>query len=109
MLTRDLILQLREWREKTSRKLLVLRGARQVGKTTLIKEFGKEFDTFISLNLEKEDAEIFRRFNSVKDIWQYICLKEHIVQTSQNKTLLFIDEIQEEPAAVVLHPAFKFI
>lgn len=102
MLTRDLILQLREWREKASRKPLVLRGARQVGKTTLIKEFGKEFDTFISLNLEKGDAEIFRRFNSVKDIWQYICLKEHIIQASQNKTLLFIDEIQEEPAAVAM-------
>ena len=100
MFVRDLIYDLRRWKENSRRKPLVLRGARQVGKTTLVKEFGKEFDFFISLNLEKEDAEIFRRFNNVNDIWRYLCLKHHIVQDQDKQVLLFIDEIQEEPQAV---------
>lgn len=102
MFTRELIEQLRQWRANPRRKPLVLRGARQVGKTTLIKEFGKEFDSFISLNLEKNDVELFRNFNNVSDIWQYICLKYHITQDKSKATLLFIDEIQEEPNAVAM-------
>lgn len=102
MIIRDLTLQLRQWRDNPRRKPLVLRGARQVGKTTLVKEFGKEFDSFLLLNLEKEESEIFRRFNSVKEIWQYLCLKNHITQDKDKKVLLFIDEIQEEPKAVAM-------
>lgn len=102
MIIRDLTLQLRQWRDNPRRKPLVLRGARQVGKTTLVKEFGTEFDFFLLLNLEKEESEIFRRFNSVKDIWQYLCLKNHITQDKNKKVLLFIDEIQEEPKAVAM-------
>ena len=73
-----------------------------MGKTTLVKEFGKEFDSFISLNLEKEDSEIFRRFSNVNDVWQYLCLKNHVVQDKSRAILLFIDEIQEEPKAVAM-------
>ena len=51
MIERDLMQQLRAWRDSPRRKPLVLRGARQVGKTTLVKEFGKEFDALIALNL----------------------------------------------------------
>ena len=40
------------WRHSSYRKPLVLRGARQTGKTTLIKKFGKSFDSFIYLNLD---------------------------------------------------------
>lgn len=102
MFARELILQLRRWRDNPRRKPLVLRGARQVGKTTLVKEFGKEFDSFLSLNLEKDDAELFRRFSDVHDIWQYLCLKNHIVMDKDRAVLLFIDEIQEEPNAVAM-------
>ena len=70
--------QLRGWAGSKQRKPLVLRGARQVGKTTLVEEFGKEFDSFISLNLEKDDAEVFRRFKTAPEVWQYVCLKHHI-------------------------------
>lgn len=100
MYSRELSRQLHEWRNKKRRKPLVLRGARQVGKTTLIEEFGKEFDVFISLNLEKEDGELFRRFDKVEEIWQYLSLKNHVVHTDHTSILLFIDEIQEEPKAV---------
>ena len=48
--------QLHEWAEKNNRKPLILRGARQVGKTTIVEQFGKEFDNFLSLNLEKKEA-----------------------------------------------------
>ena len=102
MFARDLIQQMQRWRDNPHRKPLVLRGARQVGKTTLVREFGKEFDSFISLNLEKDDAGIFRRFSNVNDVWQYLCLKHHIVQDKRRSVLLFIDEIQEEPKAVAM-------
>ena len=102
MYNRELISQLREWRHKSHRKPLVLRGARQVGKTTLVEQFSKEFDSFIYLNLERDDADIFRRFTKVEDVWQYICLKNHITQDKEKQVLLFIDEIQEEPAAVAM-------
>ncbi|MCE3237342.1 MAG: ATP-binding protein [Gammaproteobacteria bacterium] len=51
---RELIQYLREWRLSTIRKPLILRGARQVGKTYLIKQFGKEFKSFVLINLEKQ-------------------------------------------------------
>jgi len=47
MFQRNALIQLRTWAAKSNRKPLVLRGARQVGKTTLVNEFGKEFDNSI--------------------------------------------------------------
>ena len=75
---REIMAQLRGWAGRKKRKPLVLRGARQVGKTTLVEEFGKDFDSFVSLNLEKDDAEVFRRFKTAPEVWQYVCLKHHI-------------------------------
>ena len=101
MFDRELLPRLRNWRDKSHRKPLVLRGARQVGKTTLVEEFSKEFDSFISLNLEiADDAAVFQRYTNVMDIWQYLCLKNHVRQDKKAKILLFIDEIQEEAKAV---------
>ena len=90
MYKREIMAQLRGWakHERKRRKPLILRGARQVGKTTLVEEFGKEFDSFISLNLEKDDAEVFRRFKTASDVWQYVCLKHHITQDRDKRTLL---------------------
>ena len=101
MFERELLTRLRDWKLKSHRKPLVLRGARQVGKTTLVEEFAKEFDSYIYLNLElADDAAIFQRFTNVLDIWQYLCLKHHIRQEKGTRVLLFIDEIQEEANAV---------
>lgn len=59
--------QLHEWAEKNNRKPLILRGARQVGKTTIVEQFGKEFDNFLSLNLEKKEAkDLFESTDDVK-------------------------------------------
>ena len=50
MIKRLILSDLHEWKEKRNRKPLVIRGARQVGKTTLVKEFAREFDAFVMLN-----------------------------------------------------------
>ncbi len=73
---RNIIKNLREWRTSLYRKPLVLRGARQVGKTTVIKNFGKEFDTFIYLNMENEKNQRFFQKNlSPLELIQFICLE----------------------------------
>ena len=103
MYSRLLISQLREWKNANQHKPLVIRGARQVGKSTLVREFGKEFDVFVEVNLElSEDAEVFRRTDDVEEIWRYLCLRSHVVSNKEKRMLLFIDEIQEEPRAVGL-------
>ncbi|MBQ5550027.1 MAG: AAA family ATPase, partial [Bacteroidales bacterium] len=103
MYSRELTKQLRQWSAQPSHKPLVIRGARQVGKSTLVRDFGREFDIFIEVNLElSEDASIFQKTDNVEDIWQYLCLRNHIISDREKKMLLFIDEIQEVPQAVGL-------
>ena len=103
MIHRQLIDSLREWSLRDNRKPLVLRGARQVGKTTIVDELGKEFEVYIKLNHEQRaDAEVFSLSDNVNDIFQFICLKSKVVVDSTKRTLLFIDEIQNEPKAVGL-------
>lgn len=85
--------RLSEWRLSPYRKPLVIRGARQIGKTTLIRKFGKGFDTFIYLNLEIDsDRKLFENDLSVGELIQYICLEKNVQRSGE--TLLFIDEIQ---------------
>ena len=55
MINRNIINDLQKWRKGRYRKPLVLRGARQVGKTTLVNEFGKQFDIFLNLNLKESE------------------------------------------------------
>ena len=100
MFKRIALKYLREWAQKDERKPLVLRGARQVGKTTLVRMFAKEFDNYIYLNLEeKENGELFAADNSFEDLLSGIFFKANVRKDSQ-RTLLFIDEIQNEPKAV---------
>ena len=101
MFERIAIQYLRQWAEREDRKPLVLRGARQVGKTTLVKMFAKEFDTYIYLNLEeKESAELFAADYSFEDLLAGIYLKANEPLDFGKRTLIFIDEIQNEPKAV---------
>lgn len=91
---------LRQWAEKEGRKPLVLRGARQVGKTTLVKIFAEEFDVFINLNLEeKVNATLFTMDVSFEDLLAGIYAKAGIKMENQ-RTLIFMDEIQNVPDAV---------
>lgn len=100
MFTRIAINYLRQWAEKEERKPLVLRGARQVGKTTLVDLFAKDFEYYIYINLEeKENANLFANYSSFEDLLSGIFFKAKTTANS-GRTLIFIDEIQNEPNAV---------
>jgi hypothetical protein len=97
---RKLYRQLLEWKNSSNHKPLIIRGARQVGKSTLIKEFGKEFKNFINLNLEKtQDKNNFEKLDTASDIINALFLGKGIPY-SDAPTLIFFDEIQESPRAI---------
>lgn len=56
MFKREIIVRLEQWMNDSRRKPLILRGARQVGKTTVVNEFGGQFENYLSVNLEKKEA-----------------------------------------------------
>ncbi len=90
------------WAEKENRKPLGLRGARQVGKTTVVNAFGKQFDNFLAVNLEKDEARmLFEQTESVGKILDILFLYCN-VKRQPGRTLLFIDEIQASPKTVAL-------
>ncbi|MBP3511333.1 MAG: ATP-binding protein [Prevotella sp.] len=100
MFERSAISSLRRWAAKKERKPLILRGARQVGKTTLVRQFAEEFEVFIELNLEDSgDAMLFRGSQSFDDLLLGIYAKSGVRRTDR-RTLIFIDEIQAVPEAV---------
>lgn len=100
MFKRIALENLREWALKAERKPLVLRGARQVGKTTLVEMFAADFDHYIYLNLEEKDnAELFATDSTFDDLLAGIFFKAKLPVDSL-RTLIFIDEIQTEPKAV---------
>ncbi len=103
MFFRNVIGELRRWAVEEERKPLILRGARQVGKTTAVDIFSKDFDAYLSFNLEKkEDAAIFNRDLSIDQLIQAIFFSRNVPYTKSKKILLFIDEIQNSPRAVAM-------
>lgn len=92
---------LKDWKTSKNRKPLILRGARQVGKTTLVKEFAKNYKNHIFLNLEKSVHRlIFETYDDVPTLVEALFLSNNISPKEQGNTLLFIDEIQELPKAI---------
>lgn len=101
ILTRNAEQNLKSWRKSSKRKPLILRGARQVGKTTLIKEFARSYKYRILLNLEKStDAGYFDKYDEAKTLLEALFLSNNISIASIGETLLFLDEIQESPRAI---------
>ncbi|WP_353480402.1 AAA family ATPase [Haliscomenobacter sp.] len=102
MYHRNILEELVKWRRSNNRKPLIIRGARQVGKTTVIQEFANQYQQYIYLNLErKEDAAIFQNYTRFATLVEAIFfLKDKDIQ--QADTLIFIDEIQEVPEALNL-------
>jgi uncharacterized protein len=99
--TRDAYIDLLDWKCRLDRKPLLVRGARQVGKTFLVEAFGhQEFESVLTVNLEQKEA-LHRLF---------ACMDPHrIVQelglyfnqsVVPGKTLLFLDEVQACPKAI---------
>lgn len=102
-LKRHLTDQLQKWKDKPNRKPLIIRGARQVGKTTLVNEFAKTYNHHLYLNLEKKtDSQYFEQTDDVSTIIESLLISNNIVSKDISGTLLFIDEIQEQPKAIQL-------
>ena len=100
---RHIVRQLDRWRMKSDRKPLIIRGARQVGKTTLIHNFAENYKHKILLNLERpSDLSYFKNFNDVHRLTDALLLANKISGREISNTLLFIDEIQESPEAIGL-------
>ena len=94
--------QLLEWKESDDRKPLVLKGARQVGKTWLMKEFGRQFySEMFYFNFDEED-ELKSVFETNKDAHRIIELLGMIKgkKILPQKHLIIFDEVQECPAAL---------
>lgn len=89
--------QLLEWKTKGSRKPLVIKGARQVGKTWLMKEFGKnEYKDVIYINFEnkKELQSLFEKDFDIKRILTALYIETGI-KAKPNTSLIIFDEIQD--------------
>lgn len=92
--------ELINWAENSDRKPLILRGARQVGKTTVVRQFAKNFDQYIELNLDiQSNIELFEKKQSLEELILAIFFFNNKSQ-NKKKTLIFIDEIQNSPNAV---------
>lgn len=100
MFNRSILQELKIWANKPRRKPLILRGARQVGKTTAIDLFSREFDQFIKLNLDKdEDRVFFEAKLPLNELIDSLFLSFNI-SSNQKKILIFIDEIQNSANAI---------
>ena len=101
MFERNIITELEQWAAKQNCKPLILRGSRQVGKTTLVDSFSQNFENYLYLNFEKNPSalSLFEKEQEINDLLAEIflfCNKENKV----GKTLLFIDEIQNSKTAI---------
>ena len=99
---RSKIEELKKWKDKKNRKPLIIRGARQVGKTWLMKEFGRKYYEKIAYINFDSNTKMEQLFSSDFDIDRIIQgLKiETGVNITQGDTLLIFDEIQEVPKAL---------
>ena len=106
---RNAIHELINWKSDEERKPMVLKGARQVGKTWLMKEFGRScYDSFVYFNFD-EDDELKSVFEVNKNPQRIIELLSMIsgVKILPEKTLIIFDEIQECPEALNTLKYFK--
>lgn len=101
MFYRKIINDLKTWSNSPDRKPLILRGARQVGKTTVVDAFGKTFNHYIKLNLETPaDKNLITTSPDVHKLIQAIFFAKEKELAHRADTLLFIDEIQQVDGAL---------
>lgn len=104
MFHRIILKELRKWSQKKDRKPLVIRGARQVGKTSLVHSFGKESEQYLYLNLElPADRLPFEQFSDMETLLEALFFLKNKSPAKRAGTLIFIDEIQACP------PAFQIL
>jgi predicted AAA+ superfamily ATPase len=94
-LARSIDRQLSAWKEDGKHKPLLMRGARQVGKSSAVRNLGRSFDIFLEINFERQSdmAELFRGSLNPKEIVAKLSAITGI-PVIPGKTLLFFDEIQ---------------
>ncbi|MCL2072841.1 MAG: AAA family ATPase [Marinilabiliaceae bacterium] len=102
-LRRKIDKDLLEWKNSENRKPLILRGARQVGKSSAVRELSKKFTNFLEINFENKDHSGAKRLFERHSNPQLIC--EHLSAIHETpiiagETLLFLDEIQACPDAL---------
>lgn len=99
---------LSEWAESKVRKPLLLRGARQVGKSTAVRHLAARFKTFVEVNFEKQKmfGQLFENSLDVNTIVSQLSAMVG-VRITAGETLLFLDEIQECPRAIMSLRFFK--
>ena len=100
MFKRSIETSLKEWAQRKDRKVLVLRGARQVGKTTAVEHFARNFGAFLYFNLEiPQERDLFERARSFEDLVAAMFLFKNMARANAS-VLIFVDEIQCSPKAV---------
>ena len=106
---RNALKALMQWKSSEDRKPMVLKGARQVGKTWLMKEFGRiAYDSFVYFNFDEED-ELKSIFEVNKNPQRIVELLSLIAgeKILPERTLIIFDEIQECPSALNTLKYFK--
>ena len=95
---RDLLNSLLRWKMGQNRRPLILRGARQVGKSWLVRELGRGFPHFIEINFEKQKSlkELFQGDLEIPPLLEKLSLYSG-KKIIPGETLLFFDEVQECP------------
>lgn len=103
MLKRLIDWHLKSWKDDKYRKPLLIRGARQVGKTHAVRQLGKHFEHIIEVNFElaKDAKLIFEKDLDPKRIIQDLSAYIDQGDIKPGKTLLFFDEIHEAPQAII--------
>ena len=92
---------LQEWKIDTDRKPLLVRGARQVGKSCAVRHLGESFKYYLEVNFERDInvAELFKGNRDILDIAEKLSLY-YGVPVEPGETLLFLDEIQSCTEAI---------
>ncbi len=98
-----------DWKQNKGRECLLIKGARQIGKTFIIRKFGREnYDSFIEINFieEPQYISVFNGNLDADTIFMGLSAIRRDLNIVPGRTLLFLDEIQDCPNA---RSAFKFL
>ena len=109
IITREIITKLEDWKNRKDRSPLIVQGARQIGKSWAVTEFGRthyKHTAVFNFDKQGELKDIFERTKDVKRILGELELYT-AVPLAENDTLIFFDEIQECKAALNTLKYFK--
>ena len=100
---REVDTELLNWKTTTTRKPLLMRGARQVGKSSAIRHLGQTFSCFIEINFDEnlQWIELFNATQNIDELLEQISIIEN-TPIIEGETLLFLDEIQSSLPAINL-------